>query len=128
MALPLSPRSNRFPARAVVAEVASVEPDAWSLLDEEALRCIAEVSAWMRAHARDFDQQLKAIRVRRWQSIEEPEHVEIIIEPQVVGPTESALRFWEAAGTELDRLASEASSPAVDQLTLHLSWADGNLQ
>ncbi|MBI3973276.1 MAG: hypothetical protein HY332_18535 [Chloroflexi bacterium] len=81
-----------------------ITDDAMSLLDEASLRCIEHLVEWAAQHDREFNVRLEESSVRRWQSVEDPDWVQVVVDLTVTGVFEDSMRFWEAVSNTLDRL------------------------
>ena len=66
--------------------------------------------------------QLTPIRLRRWQSIEEPAWVRLVVDVILAGEPQAALQFWDRASERLAALVESHPSAASEMLTVRAHW------
>jgi hypothetical protein len=102
--------------------VVDIADDALPLLDDAMIACIDRLVAWAAQHAAEYGVEFRQARVHRWQSIEDPDWVQVVTELTLRGPTEDVFRFWEAASNLLGESAEAISEAATDLLALRVHW------
>lgn len=102
--------------------VVDIADDALPLLDDAMVACIDRLVAWAAQHAGEYGVELQHARVRRWQSIEDPDWVQVVVDLTVHGGADEALRYWEGASEALDEFARPLSPDAVDLLDVFVHW------
>ena len=117
MATQLAPTAAHTTAVPVQREEA-----ANTLLDDGARTCVAQFGEWVAAHAGEFGLGVASLRVRRWQSVESLEWIQLIVDVYVTGTAGDALRFWERASGVLEELVPAHHSPAAELLAEQVHW------
>lgn len=102
----------------------TVEPAVDELLDAAARACVDRVIDWTIEHAAEYGQRVEGIRVYRWQSAEEPDWVQAVIEVKTVGESEAVRRLWDAAIDKLQSAIDASPTPATELLTIRFDWLD----
>ena len=102
------------------ASTDAIDEDVLPLLNDEALRCARGLVEWATQHAATYGVRIVDARVHRWQSLEDPEWIEAVVDFLVDGDEAASQRFWEGADDELDRLAGPNSTVPVDTLWIRV--------
>ncbi len=102
--------------------VVDIADDARPLLDDTMVACIDRLVAWAAQHAGEYGVEFRHARVRRWQSTEDPDWVQVVTELTVRGRTEDVFRFWETGSNLLGQSAEAISEAAADLLALRVHW------
>jgi hypothetical protein len=121
MAIHSTPATAKHGASSA-APVVPIDEAAEPLLDEATRHSIERLGEWAHAHAADYGLRLEKIRARRWQSIEDPDWIEVVIDLTVDGANEPSQRFWDRVIDELEALTASQSSPPPVELSTHLHW------
>jgi hypothetical protein len=100
----------------------TADDEAAAHLDEKAAAIAEEIADWLRSHAADYGVELLRIRLRHWQSIEDPRSHDLVIEVRVSGSAEQALEFGGAASEVLGRRVMRDPSPAAELLCIETRW------
>jgi hypothetical protein len=107
---------------AISTPTISVDADAAALLDERAAKTTEAIADWARSHAAEYGVQLVGIRLRHWQSIEDPRSHDLIVDITVLGAAERALEFQDAVSDTLGQLVLRDPSPAARLLCTEVHW------
>ena len=108
--------------QSAIAEAIEVEDAAKQLLDDAAERCVRDLLDWARAAAPRKGVQIASARLRRWQSIEEPEWLRLVVDLTLAADPPAALRFWDRASEKLADLVEAHPSAAGELLTVRAHW------
>ena len=67
------------------------EEDAETLLDHDARLCIEQFGQWVAAHTGHYGLGVTSLRVRRWQSVEASDWIQLILDVDVTGTPSHSL-------------------------------------
>ena len=103
-------------------EALHIDPAARELLDAQALECAEAVIEHAEASAGKFGVQFQDACIRHWQSVEEPDVQEAVIDVCVDGTPSDVDAFWDALSEYLGRLIGQRPSVAGDQLSVRVRY------
>ncbi|MGH2356012.1 MAG: hypothetical protein ACRDI2_15690 [Chloroflexota bacterium] len=106
----------------VQSDLVDIDEAAQPLLDDFARSCVHQLGEWAHAHAADYGLRFENVRARRWQSIEDPDWVQVVIDITVAGDTEAAFRFWDAAIDNLVALTEPRPDLMLDLFSTSVHW------
>jgi hypothetical protein len=110
------------PAPHSTAADSCIDEAAKALLDDAARACLKEFAHWVDTHAGEYGLRVAPLQVRRWQSVETPDWTQLIVDVNVSGPADHALRFWEGASAALEGSVQQHPSPVADMLAEQVHW------
>ncbi len=93
-----------------------------AVLDEPAHTCIDRFTRWAFDRAGEYGLAVQQIAVHLWESLEEPQHRDVVIDVFVRGGGDAALRFWGEASDALGALVEEQPTPAARLLSVDVHW------
>ncbi len=99
-----------------------IDEDAGAFLDERAAAAVEEIANWVRSHAAEYGVDLIGIRLRHWQSIEDPRSHDLVVDLTVVGDADHALEFRGAASEALGQFVMRNPSPPAELLCMDIHW------